>query len=62
MSRVAVYRYGSYFNFVGYIGFYWPSAPYGSDRAYILGFDSSDVKPADNDYRYCGDSVRLVTE
>ena len=44
---------------VGAYGRYWSSTPYGSERAWVLGFDSSEVSVYDNGRCY-GRSVRLV--
>lgn len=46
---------------VGSDGDYWSSAPYGSDRAWYLYFDSSRVYMSDY-YRCSGQSVRLVQD
>ena len=56
----AGYRYGSNFYYAGYIGIYWSSTPYDSERADCLGFGSSGVGPQDSNGRYSGFSVRLV--
>ena len=58
----AGFRIGSYVYYVGDSGIYWSSTPLDSDYAYYLDFNSSNVYPADYDYRDSGYSVRLVTE
>ena len=58
----AGFRYGSDVYGVGEIGSYWSSTACGSIDAYGVSFISSDVSPGYDDYRFSGDSVRLVTE
>ena len=45
---------------VGSVGDYWSSAPYGTDYAYDLYFNSGNIHPQGSDYRGIGRSVRLV--
>ncbi len=55
-------RYGTDVDDVGSGGGYWSATPYGTSRAYDLNFGSRGLGPQDNNYRYDGLSVRLVTE
>lgn len=50
------------FDKVGSNGYYWSSTANGTDNAYDLYFNSSEVEPAGNSYRYYGRSVRLVQD
>ena len=56
----AGYRNGTSVNNVGSNGNYWSSTPNGTNNAYNLNFNSSNVNPANNNNRYNGNSVRLV--
>ena len=56
----AGYRNGTSVNNVGSNGNYWSSTPNGSNNAYNLNFNASNVNPANNNNRYNGRSVRLV--
>lgn len=47
---------------VGSHGYYWSSTPGGGINACDLDFDSGDVNPAGNDFRFSAYAVRLVTE
>ena len=51
---------GSYLNSAGIDGGYWSSVGRSSFDAYLLHFNSGDVNPSSNDYRYGGYSVRCV--
>ena len=59
----AGYRYGTSSYYVGSVGYYWSSSPYGGyvDDAFYLSFNS-DGYDWDRDYRYFGRSVRPVLE
>ena len=48
----------------GWAGFYWSSSPdpFDMSSAYCAYFGPDNVNPAINDFRFCGYSVRLVTE
>ncbi len=56
----AGYRNGSTVGVLGASGFYWSATPNVTDRAYRVYFLSSNLFPANYNYRYCGYSVRLV--
>ena len=58
----AGFRYGSDVYGVGELGSYWSSTACGSIDAYSVSFNSSDVHPGYDDYRFSGYNVRLVTE
>ena len=47
---------------VGNFGYYYASSSMGENIAHHIDFNSSDVRPAESDYRNRGFSVRLVTE
>ena len=49
-----------YMLLAGYYGRYWSSVANSSSRAYYLYFNSSNVYPSDDYYRYLGQSVRCV--
>jgi hypothetical protein len=49
-------------NNTGYHGHGWSSSPGGSSTAYYLYFDGGDVRPASNNYRTHGLTVRCVKE
>ena len=52
--------YGTSLNNRGSSGYYWSSSLYSSAYGYNLGFISSNVYPADYNYRFYGFSVRAV--
>ena len=52
-GATSVYSTGSY-------GYYWSSSYYNSDSAYSVGFGRWDTSAGRCDYRYYGQSVRLV--
>ncbi|MBP3202184.1 MAG: hypothetical protein J6M31_01060 [Bacteroidales bacterium] len=56
----AGFRNGSLVKYVGSSGFYWSSTPNGSDFAYPLDFNASNVFLAGGSSRFLGRSVRLV--
>jgi hypothetical protein len=58
----AGFRNGTSVSYVGSSGFYWESTANGSGSAFTVGFDSSNVYPANNFNRTLGFSVRLVRE
>lgn len=59
----AGYRYGTSLYTIGSRGDYWSSSPYdGSQYAYKLYFNSDGTRRVDWSIRYCGQSVRPVTE
>ncbi len=57
----AGYRYGSGVDLVQYNGYYWSATSYYSNYAYYLYFDSDEAGMGHN-YRYYGQSVRLVKD
>ena len=58
----AGYRDGSNVGYVGDFGYYWSSTALGSDSAFSVGFNSSEVSPGNDDHRDFGFNVRLITE
>ena len=59
----AGYRIGSSVSFDGTIGYFWSATPCGSNNAYEVNFNSSNLNLADeNTTRYYGFSVRLVRQ
>ena len=53
-------RSGTSVGNVGFSGRYWSASYYGSDGAYLVHFDDSNLYADDYDRRYGGQSVRLV--
>ena len=53
-------RNGTYVNFVGSYGYYWSSAPNSENYAYDMYFGSYRLDPRNYNFRYGGQSVRLV--
>lgn len=58
----AGYHYGFDVDFVGEYGYYWSSSVFDNDNAHDMYFTGSNVTPDYYDLRYCGYSVRLVTD
>ena len=56
----AGYRNGTSVGGVGSLGYYWSASCNGSDLAYLVDFDDSDLNPQSDYSRYYGLSVRLV--
>ena len=56
----AGFRYGTSVNDAGSIGNYWSSSPYYSNSAWYVFFNDSGLSTGSYDYRYCGQSLRLV--
>ena len=58
----AGYRGGTDVNYVGSNGYYWSGSANDYDYAHCLDFDGGSVYADDYDYRYDGQSVRLVQD